>query len=163
MAEPVIIGRWMCEECGNRFDREKAGARPIRFCTQRCYHAHNRKHGGGGRFQRGQQAWNKGVRGTHFSPATEYKKGRRSEKWQPVGTENVRVDKNGKPRAWVKVAEPNKWKEKAIVVWEAKNGPVPEGLVIHHKDRDSLNDTPDNLQAMTRAAHIAEHRKELRR
>lgn len=101
------------------------------------------------------------MKGLHLSPDSEWKKGQRGHNWTPVGTVTVRNDKNGTPRAYVKVAEPAKWRERAAVVWEQVNGPLPAGLVIHHKDRDSLNDTPDNLQAMTRAEHIAEHKADL--
>lgn len=38
---------------------------------------------------------------------------------------------------------------------------MARGLVIHHRDRDSLNDAPANLQALTRKEHAAEHRSEL--
>lgn len=158
-----LSGRWTCEECGARFDRDKSGARPIRFCGQRCYHAWNRKSGsGGGRFPPGANPWNKGKKGIHLSPDTEFKKGRRSENWLPVGSVTTRVDKQGNTRAWVKVAEPNRWRERAIVNWESFYGrPVPKGKVIHHKDRDTLNDAPANLQALTRAQHIKAHRKDL--
>lgn len=157
--------RWTCESCGKKFAREKSGARPIRFCGQSCYHAWNAIHGkGGGRFSKGLTPWNKDVKGTHFSPATEFKRGRKSENWVPVGTVTVRRHHNEKnERAWVKVAEPNVWKMRAVVVWESENGrPVPRGSVVHHRDRNALNDDPSNLQCMTRAEHIAEHRHELR-
>lgn len=38
---------------------------------------------------------------------------------------------------------------------------VAHGLVIHNGDRDSLNDAPANLQALTRKEHADEHRGEL--
>lgn len=161
-----IIGdapRWTCEECGTRFDREKGGKRPIRFCTLTCYHNNARRERTyKGTFPKGLQPWNKGVKGLQLSPHSQWKKGQRSINWQPVGSQTVRMDKSGKPRAYVKLAEPNIWKERAIVVYEMKNGPVPDGHVVHHKDRNSLNDRPSNLQALTRTDHINEHRQELR-
>ena len=39
--------------------------------------------------------------------------------------------------------------------------PVARGLVIHHCDRDSLNDAPTNFQALTRKEHAAGYRCEL--
>lgn len=156
--------RWKCEFCGVRFAREKSGARPIRFCTQKCYHAWNRENGsGGGRFKAGMTPWNKGVKGTHFSPDTEFKPGRVAENRVPVGTVTIRRHHNEKnERAWIKVAEPNDWKMRSVHVWEELNGPVPAGCVIHHRDRNSLNDAPNNLQCMTRAEHIEEHRNDLK-
>lgn len=66
-------------------------------------------------------------------------------------------------RAFVKVANPSEWRERAKINWEKENGPIPAGRVIHHKDRDVLNDAIENLAALTRAEHINEHRTELRR
>ena len=43
------------------------------------------------------------------------------------------------------------------LVWESLNGPIPNGHVIHHKDEQTLNNHPDNLELMTREAHIAHH------
>lgn len=155
--------RWTCEDCGTKFSREKSGDRPIRFCSPACYQSWNRKHGkSGARFATGHAPWNKDKKGLHLNPATEYKKGRRSERWLPVGSETIREDKTGNLRAFIKLAEPNVWRERAIIVWERENGPLPEGKVVHHRDRDSLNDAPRNLQDLTRAEHINEHRHELK-
>jgi hypothetical protein len=59
-------------------------------------------------------------------------------------------------RAWVKVSR-TRWRPRALVVYELHYGPVPAGCVVHHVDRDSLNDAPENLVALTRAEHAAEH------
>lgn len=112
-------------------------------------------------FQKGHRPWNKGKRGLHLSPETEFKKGCKSNRILPVGTETIRKCKNGKRRAFVKIANPSVWRERAKVVWEAVNGILPAGYVVHHQDRDELNDDPFNLIAMTRAEHINEHRAEL--
>jgi hypothetical protein len=76
-----------------------------------------------------------------------------------VGTERVRDYGNG-PRVWVKVEQPRRWKARAVVVWEESNGPVPSGSVVHHEDRDSLNDALENLRCLTRAEHLDEHRND---
>lgn len=153
---------WICEQCGAEFARDKSGTRPIRFCTQACYHAWAKARPNAGQFKGGLSPWNKGLKGLRLSPETEWKKGRKSENWMPVGSETERRDKNGRMRAFVKVSEPNVWRERALVVWEAMNGPLPKGCVVHHKDRNSLNDAPTNLEAMTRAEHLKEHRDEIR-
>lgn len=117
-----------------------------------------------GQFKPGQTSWNKGVKGLHLSPATEFKKGRQSLRKMPIGSVTIRQRKRDKkPRAWVKIAEPNIWRERAKVVWEDARGPLPKGYVIHHRDRDTLNDALHNLQALTRAEHINEHRHDLAR
>lgn len=112
--------------------------------------------------------------GERRSPATEFRSGeRRSKRTEfrpgqtahnrtPVGTVRVRRETHtGLLRAWIKVSEPNVWKKRAVVAWEAIHGPVPRGSVIHHKDRDSLNDDPPNLEALTRKQHTEVHREEL--
>lgn len=96
-----------------------------------------------------------------LSPATEFKPGQAAHNKLPIGAETIRTFR-GVSRAWVKVAEPNKWRERAKVVWERAHGrTIPRGYVIHHIDRDSLNDSPSNLVAMTRKQHALEHAEEL--
>jgi hypothetical protein len=99
--------------------------------------------------------------GERRSPATEFKPNQPARNKLPVGTETQRRDPNGLYRFWIKVAEPNKWRPRAVAIWERKNGPLPRGYVVHHKDRNSLNDDPDNLIALTRAEHTREHQGEL--
>jgi hypothetical protein len=42
-------------------------------------------------------------------------------------------------------------------IWELYNGKIPEGYVIHHKDRNKLNNSIDNLQLMTESEHSILH------
>ncbi len=154
--------RWKCKQCGERFDRNKEGSRTFKFCAPQCYKLWQKSHRNAGHFKTGHRVWNKGVKGLHLSPHSEYKKGRKSEKWLPVGSETIRTRKrDNKPRCFIKIAEPNVWKLRAVLVWEKRNGPLPRGLLIHHEDRDTLNDKIRNLKALTRAEHIREHHDEL--
>jgi len=41
--------------------------------------------------------------------------------------------------------------------WELANGPIPDGYVIHHIDRDHLNDDITNLQMLERGEHQRKH------
>jgi hypothetical protein len=102
--------------------------------------------------------------GEHRSAATEFKAGQAAHNKLPVGSVTVRVETNtGAPRAWVKVAEPRLWRKRAVVVWERENGrALARGMVVHHRDRDSLNDAPENLVALTRRQHAAEHEADLK-
>ena len=146
-----------CGRCGAEYATED---KRRRFCGVECYRERQREAPNAGTFRRGQEPWNKGEVGLHLSPASEFKKGREASNRVPVGTVRVRQrrNRNEGPRAFVKVAEPNVWRLRAVLAWEAENGPVPSGLVIHHRDHDSLNDVPSNLAALTRSEHIAEHR-----
>ena len=108
-------------------------------------------------FPKGNIPWNKGKKGIHLSPASEFKKGRKSLKSLPVGTITVRVDKGGQKRQWIKIEEPSRWTEYAKFVWIFHNGPIPKGMLIHHLDFDCMNDDIDNLSLVTRKAHFEIH------
>lgn len=45
-----------------------------------------------------------------------------------------------------------------VLIWEAANGPVSKGFVIHHKDGDSGNNALENLECITQADHMRYHR-----
>ena len=100
-------------------------------------------------------------KGTRRAPSTEFRRGHRPSNRLPVGSVTIRTrTRDEGPRAWVKVAEPNSWRPRAVVAWEKANGAVPAGRVIHHVDRDTLNDDPTNLVALTRSEHAREHTAE---
>lgn len=44
-----------------------------------------------------------------------------------------------------------------IEVWEKENGPVPPGMIVHHKDENKRNNSIENLQLMTRLEHNRLH------
>lgn len=82
------------------------------------------------------------------------------ERRVPIGTVRIRTrhKRGGEQRAWVKVAEPNRWRLRAHVVWETTHGPLPRGMSVHHLDENKLNDDPANLKLLTKAEHLSEHR-----
>lgn len=99
---------------------------------------------------------NKQKLGKRNSPATEFKKGNRPQTWVPVGSETIT-----KGYMRVKVAEPNVWRQRSHIAWEKASGEsLPEGWIVRHLDRDSLNDDPKNLKAMPRSQHIVETLKD---
>jgi len=100
-----------------------------------------------GCFPKGNVPHNKGVKGLHYSPASEFKKGNIPVNHRPVGSE--RITKDGYIE--IKVAEPNRWKLKHRFVWEQKFGLVPKGHAILFKDQNKLNCNIDNLTLVTRA------------
>lgn len=44
------------------------------------------------------------------------------------------------------------------MVWEAENGPLPYGYVVHHSDHVHFNNQPSNLELMTMSDHSVHHR-----
>lgn len=149
-----------CQECRVDFDTGRGGNRR-KFCSVDCYSQKRKRQPCG--FKSQHIPWNKGIKGLQHSPATQFTKGQKGIHWVPVGTVRIRTHKKDKQRAWQKIAEPNVWKLRAVVVWESHNGALPVGKLIHHHDRDPLNDEITNLQALTRAEHMAEHRSEFRK
>jgi hypothetical protein len=112
-----------------------------------------------GCIQRESGPWNKGMLG--YRPNRKRKNDVPGWNRLPVGSETIRRDRgDGLPRVYRKVADPNVWRLRAVLVWEAANGPVPVGHVVHHDDRDSLNDSLGNLQCLSRAEHVQEHRND---
>jgi hypothetical protein len=137
-----------CPVCGRTFKRKPSELREVNYCSRTCGAKANM------RLRPIPKGERRGV-------ATEFTPGQRPSNWCPVGTVRERAHR-GVVRAWVKVAEPNVWRLRAVVSWESLNGPLPAGHVVHHRNRDPLDDQPGNLEALTRAAHLAEHRAEIR-
>lgn len=44
--------------------------------------------------------------------------------------------------------------------WEKRYGTIPEGYIVHHKDGDKCNWSIDNLELLSRADHLDQHRKD---
>ncbi len=148
---------YRCETCDRKVERSPSHAVGRVFCSRECAAEHSQ-------FQPGFTPWNKGVSGLRLSPKSEFKPGPRPDKRHPIGAISIRTRKRvGKQRAWVKVADPNKWKLRSQLVWIANNGPIPKGSIVHHKNRDTLNDAIGNLELLTRAQHLREHRSEFRK
>lgn len=83
---------------------------------------------------------------------TMFKKGNIPGNHREVGSE--RVNKDGYVE--IKVAEPNKWKAKHRVIWEAANGPVKKGYNVQFKDGNPKNITLENLYLISRAQQLKE-------
>ena len=122
----------------------------------------------GGRFEPGQEAWNRGRPQAEWMPpesvertrATRFQAGQlpHNARDLPVGSE--RVSKDGYVE--VKVADRpsgegpahDNWRPKAHLVWERANGrALRPGEVVVFADGDRANLDPENLVAMTRAEH----------
>ena len=109
------------------------------------------------RFPPGHKPFNKGVKGTRVSVATEFKKGNKPANHMPVGSERI----NGDGYLDVKVREPNKWVGKHRIIYEQKNGPIPKGDVIIFADGNKRNLDPTNLLKVSRKELIVMNRSKL--
>lgn len=116
-------------------------------------------------FQSGHTPWNKGVhRAT--SPKclrTAFKKGQKPANILKIGTITVRIDVNGCQRRWIKISNKQpRWKIYSQWLWEKKRGKIPTGLIVHHKDGNSMNDRISNYKLVTKSQHIECHRKDFK-
>lgn len=78
---------------------------------------------------------------------TMFRKGNIPVNHKPVGTEQLRGD----GYIWVKVGEPNKWKQKQRVVWEKANGNIPIGYNVQFRNKDRQDFRIENLYIISRA------------
>lgn len=44
-------------------------------------------------------------------------------------------------------------------LWEKENGKTPKGYIIHHKDKNKLNNSLNNFELLTRSEHAKLHYK----
>lgn len=76
---------------------------------------------------------------------TQFKKGQKPHNYMPVGSERV----NSYGYHDIKIADPNKWKAKHILLWEEHNGLVPKGHKLIFGDGDKNNINLDNIILVT--------------
>jgi hypothetical protein len=119
---------------------------------------HNLKSGLNTRFEKGHKPWNKDKKGlVTGGKETQFKKGNVPFNYMPVGSERV----NGDGYVDIKIADPNKWKGKHILVWEKHNGPVPAGHAVIFGDRNNRNFDIDNLIMVSRKQLLQLNRNNL--
>lgn len=102
-----------------------------------------------GLFQKGCKPWNNATKGQGLTGANKgsFKKGSIPKNIRPIGSERI-CHREG--YNYVKIAESNKWKAKHIMLWEEKNGPVPQHHVVIFSDGDTNNITIENLELASR-------------
>lgn len=98
-------------------------------------------------FKKGQTPFNKGKKKYWVGgEETQFRPGNKPWNYKQVGTERV----NTGGYVDVKIADPNKWRGKHKLIWEAEHGPIPAGRVLIFADGNPLNVTLDNLILVTR-------------
>lgn len=107
------------------------------------------------RFVKGQKSWITGKKGINPGPGeTRFKPGTKPHNHVPVGTEQIKAD----GCIWVKLAEPNIWKQKHWLVWKEAHGKFPpKGSLFNFKDGNKLNFELENLELFTRQEWMRKH------
>ncbi len=104
-----------------------------------------------GTFKKGNIPWNRGKKNIHLSPSSEIKPGQWVGETHPSYVDGIQrmandcnyvLTGNGK-----RVRSPR-------LIYEKHFGKIPDGYIVVHKDRDRYNDSPDNLEAISRAESL---------
>lgn len=104
------------------------------------------KHGKAHRFKKGQESWNKGIKGFMKANVTSFKKGQKPINHVNIGSE--RTDKDG--YSFIKIAEPSVWKLKHRIIWEERFGEIPKTHAVIFVDGNKLNFDLNNLALVHR-------------
>jgi hypothetical protein len=116
-------------------------------------HNHGITSGRSGQFQKGQKAWNLGVKGYMGANRTSFSKGTRPHNKKRLWTE--RIGKDGYieisvPERNPHTGHPTRFKHKHVWLWECANGKVPRGHAVIFIDGDKGNFDLSNLMMVTR-------------
>lgn len=112
------------------------------------------------RFQPGLDPWNKGK---HYnaggrSAETRFKPGHRGGKalalWHPVGALRINADGYMQRKINDDLPMHKRWRAEHLLVWEAANGPLPDGHIIVFMDGNRMNFALDNLECITRRENM---------
>lgn len=119
-------------------------------------------HGKSTRFKKGQEAWNKGMKGLNLGGEAGYfKPGHKPHNTKSDGVITTRNSRNkyGKVRCykWIRISE-GVWRQLHVVRWEETNGPVPPGFIVVFADGNSMNCDISNLRLINRKQHAEETR-----
>lgn len=112
------------------------------------------KSGRTGYYEKGQMAWNHGVKGYMGANATSFKKGQVPPNRTRLWTERI-DSKDGFiliniPETNPYTGFPTRYKHKHVWLWEYHNGPAPKGSVVSFMDGNRLNVVIDNLMLLSR-------------
>lgn len=108
------------------------------------------------RFKPGQQPWNKGINYSAGgrSVETQFKRGNRSSKYLPIGSERVTKDGTLQRKVTDTGYPPRDWVPVHVIAWTRRHGPVPAGHIVVLKDRNNRNFDIDNLELITRSENM---------
>ena len=104
-----------------------------------------------GQYEKGNKPWNTGKKGIHLSPATEFKEGEKTGESHPSWLGGIHMMQKDCAYVWDGA---NKRQRRPRKVYEENFGPIPTGYLIIHKDGNRYNDSPNNLEAISRAENM---------
>lgn len=110
-------------------------------------------------FPKGHVPFNKGIKGVHSSPATEFKKGNLPANTLYDGCITIRTDhkdRTGRQYKWIRVSL-GKWLQYHLYLWEKANGKVPPGYTLRFKNKNSLDVRLNNLEIISRAQQVQDN------
>ena len=128
-------------------------------------------------FKPGQTPWNKGQRGhcgTHPNcRATQFKPGQLSgqarHNYVPIGTEKIDTKRGALMRKYTDdpaIFPVQRWKPVHVMVWEAANGPVPDGCICvfkpGRKTYRASEITLDRIEIITRQENMRRNTRHAR-
>jgi hypothetical protein len=100
-------------------------------------------------FKPGQEPWNKGLKGIHMSPETEFKKGVNVLDEHTTWKGGIRLPASD---CVILATGVNKNARRPRVVLELRQGrKIPKNKVVYHLDGNRYNDDPENLAIISRA------------
>ncbi|MCL5990557.1 MAG: HNH endonuclease [Bacteroidetes bacterium] len=114
-----------------------------------------------GQFKKGQISLNKGKKGTHYSPATEFKKGHLPHNTKADGVISIRLshrNDNPIPYKWIRVSL-RKWELLHRYLWIQRYGKIPKGYNIIFKNGNTLDCRLNNLAMVSRDEHLQMNHK----
>lgn len=127
-----------------------------------CY-KHGIRNGINAQFKKGNEAWNKGMKGLRF-PGSEkgwFKKGQKSLNEKPLGSE-YKCDGYTMVKVKTTGTRYERWKLKHVLIWEKYNGPVPKDSVVTFLDGNRDNFDINNLACVRKGVNSVLNTKKLR-
>lgn len=127
-----------------------------KFNQIKCFKRNNKISSGlTGQFEKGHIPASKGKKMSAEQykkcAATMFKKGNRPYNYRPIGSERADA-KDG--YISVKIADPNKWKLKHVLIYEEHYGPVPKGHKVIFLDKNRQNFNIENLALVSDAEMV---------
>ncbi|MEE8574941.1 MAG: HNH endonuclease signature motif containing protein [Thermodesulfobacteriota bacterium] len=123
-----------------------------------CLFNHCITSGRTGRFKKGHDVWNRGLKGSVSPNRTSFKPGHKPKNKRRLWAERVTRDgyiEISIPERNPYTGAPTRFKLKNKWLWEMEHGPVPKGHCLIFKDGDPLNCVIDNLLLVHRSVLLS--------